>query len=56
MTQSPTTPGSPAIEVKDMDFNYGASTALKNITLDIHRNEVTAFIGPSGCGKSTPDE
>jgi len=36
-----------------MDFNYGASTALKNITLDIHRNEVTAFIGPSGCGKST---
>lgn len=27
--------------------------ALKNITLDIERNTVTAFIGPSGCGKST---
>lgn len=42
-----------AIEVRDMDFNYGKSKALKDITLDIRRNEVTAFIGPSGCGKST---
>ena len=53
MTSSPTTPGSPAIEVKDMDFRYGKSTALEEITFDIRRNEVTAFIGPSGCGKST---
>lgn len=36
-----------------MDFSYGKSMALKNIGLDIQRNEVTAFIGPSGCGKST---
>ncbi len=36
-----------------MDFNYGKSTALKNIQLEVRRNEVTAFIGPSGCGKST---
>ena len=36
-----------------MDFNYGKSTALKNIGIDIRRNEITAFIGPSGCGKST---
>ena len=42
-----------AIEVRDMDFNYGKSPALKNITMDIRRNEITAFIGPSGCGKST---
>jgi phosphate transport system ATP-binding protein len=42
-----------AIEVRDMDFNYGKSTALKNIRMEIHRNEITAFIGPSGCGKST---
>lgn len=42
-----------AIEVRDMDFNYGKSTALKNISMDIERNEITAFIGPSGCGKST---
>jgi len=53
MNPSSSTPGSPSIEVKDMDFNYGRSTALKDINLDIHRNEVTAFIGPSGCGKST---
>lgn len=42
-----------AIEVRDMDFSYGKSVALKNVALDINRNEVTAFIGPSGCGKST---
>jgi phosphate transport system ATP-binding protein len=42
-----------AIEVRDMDFNYGKSAALKNISMDIRRNEITAFIGPSGCGKST---
>ena len=46
-------PGSFAIEVKDMDFNYGKSTALKDIQIEIRRNEITAFIGPSGCGKST---
>jgi phosphate transport system ATP-binding protein len=53
MISSATTPGVPAIEVKDMDFNYGKSTALKDVNIDIQRNEVTAFIGPSGCGKST---
>jgi phosphate transport system ATP-binding protein len=41
------------IEVRDMDFSYGKSVALKNLNLDISRNEITAFIGPSGCGKST---
>ncbi len=45
--------GSPSIVVKDMEFSYGKNPALKNITMDMHRNEVTAFIGPSGCGKST---
>ena len=43
----------PAILVKDVDFNYGKSTALKDINLSIAKNEITAFIGPSGCGKST---
>ncbi|MGD7651987.1 MAG: phosphate ABC transporter ATP-binding protein PstB [Verrucomicrobiales bacterium] len=41
------------IDVRDMDFRYGNSVALKNITLTARRNEVTALIGPSGCGKST---
>lgn len=52
MSASPTTSNF-AIEVRDMDFNYGNSTALKNIGMNIQRNQVTAFIGPSGCGKST---
>ena len=42
-----------AIHVESLDFYYGQTQALKNITLDIRAKEVTAFIGPSGCGKST---
>ncbi len=42
-----------AIEVRGMDFSYGKSVALKNLTLEIPSNRITAFIGPSGCGKST---
>ena len=32
---------------------YGTSLALKNISIEIPRNQITAMIGPSGCGKST---
>mgnify|MGYP004610437845 FL=1 len=39
--------------VKGLDLYYGDFHALKNINLNMHANEVTAFIGPSGCGKST---
>jgi phosphate transport system ATP-binding protein len=50
--------GAPAIDnavlqARDFSFFYGKNQALKNITLDIPRGRVTAFIGPSGCGKST---
>ncbi|CED78731.1 phosphate ABC transporter ATP-binding protein PstB [Candidatus Williamhamiltonella defendens] len=41
------------IQVRSLNFYYGKFQALKNISLDITRNQVTAFIGPSGCGKST---
>ncbi|MGM3176003.1 phosphate ABC transporter ATP-binding protein PstB [Dickeya lacustris] len=41
------------IQVRNLNFYYGKFHALKNITLDIAKNQVTAFIGPSGCGKST---
>ncbi len=41
------------IEVKNLDFFYGSSHALKQINLSLRSGEVTAFIGPSGCGKST---
>jgi phosphate transport system ATP-binding protein len=38
---------------RDLDFYYGKAQALKDVTLDIGRNEITALLGPSGCGKST---
>jgi phosphate transport system ATP-binding protein len=41
------------LEVRNLNFYYGAFQGLKNINLDIQKNTVTAFIGPSGCGKST---
>ena len=41
------------IEVENLDFYYGATQALHDITINIAAKQVTAFIGPSGCGKST---
>ena len=41
------------ILIRNLNLFYGEKQALKNITLDIPPNKVTAFIGPSGCGKST---
>ncbi len=41
------------IQVKKLDLYYGKFQALKNINMEISRQEVTALIGPSGCGKST---
>jgi phosphate transport system ATP-binding protein len=43
----------PKIITRNLDLFYGQKQALKNISLDIYPNKVTAFIGPSGCGKST---
>src|SRR3954464_153134 len=41
------------IDIRDLNFYYGGSKALKSITLPLMERKVTAFIGPSGCGKST---
>ncbi|MGI8838794.1 MAG: phosphate ABC transporter ATP-binding protein PstB [Pyrinomonadaceae bacterium] len=41
------------ISVRDLNFYYGRSQALFDISLEIPERKVTAFIGPSGCGKST---
>ncbi|HAV61395.1 MAG TPA: phosphate ABC transporter ATP-binding protein, partial [Verrucomicrobiales bacterium] len=47
-------PGNPSLlSVSDLSLYYGATRALKNISLAIREKVVTAFIGPSGCGKST---
>ena len=41
------------VTARNVDVYYGASHAIKNVSVDIHDKSVTAFIGPSGCGKST---
>jgi phosphate transport system ATP-binding protein len=40
-------------DVEDLTVSYGGAQALRDVSLRVHRNNVTAFIGPSGCGKST---
>jgi phosphate transport system ATP-binding protein len=41
------------IKARNVDVFYGAAQAIKDVSVDIPTNMVTAFIGPSGCGKST---
>src|SRR6267378_764973 len=41
------------ITIRNLNFYYGSSRALKDISLALYQNKVTAFVGPSGCGKST---
>jgi phosphate transport system ATP-binding protein len=43
----------PKIDVAHVNFYYGATRVLHDISLEVQPNQVTAFIGPSGCGKST---
>ena len=51
---SPLLPGGRVkISCRDVNVYYGDKQAIKNVSLDIGRNEVLAMIGPSGCGKST---
>ncbi len=40
-------------EVDDLSVYYGPFRAVREVTLDVRRGEITAFIGPSGCGKTT---
>jgi len=42
-----------AIRVRGLELFYGNARALRDVSIDILRNRITAFIGPSGCGKST---
>ena len=43
----------PVFTLDDVSVFYGDYEAIRNVTLAIAKNEITAFIGPSGCGKST---
>jgi phosphate transport system ATP-binding protein len=40
-------------DIENLQVTYGKAVAVKDVSLRIHRNAVTALIGPSGCGKST---
>ncbi|PKN12107.1 MAG: phosphate ABC transporter ATP-binding protein [Deltaproteobacteria bacterium HGW-Deltaproteobacteria-4] len=54
MTSQPAaTPPELKAQARDLNFHYGAFHALKNITLPVYNEKITALIGPSGCGKST---
>ena len=48
-----TDPSSATFYVRNLNFWYGSFNALTDVSLDVKRHAVTAFIGPSGCGKST---
>ena len=43
----------PKMRAEGISVSYGDKQALKDVSIDIHDDRVTAFIGPSGCGKST---
>ncbi len=47
------TEGGPVFEVRGLTVYYGDFPAIRDITIDITRKQITAIIGPSGCGKST---
>ncbi len=47
------TPSEMLFELKDVTISYGSFPAIKNVSMEIPKNRITAFIGSSGCGKST---
>ncbi|HEX7066311.1 MAG TPA: ATP-binding cassette domain-containing protein, partial [Bacillales bacterium] len=42
-----------SLAVEDLNVHYGDNHAVKNVSMPIRKNAITALIGPSGCGKST---
>jgi phosphate transport system ATP-binding protein len=40
-------------DIDDLSVLYGDFRAVREVTIDVHQHEITAFIGPSGCGKTT---
>lgn len=51
MTTEPNT--APKMTARGVNVFYGDKQAIDNVSIDVYRDHVTAFIGPSGCGKST---
>jgi phosphate transport system ATP-binding protein len=46
-------PEESVFEVRDLTVAYGSNVAIRDVSLEVAKNAITAFIGPSGCGKST---
>ncbi|HTJ91403.1 MAG TPA: phosphate ABC transporter ATP-binding protein PstB [Acidocella sp.] len=46
-------PSNVRVAIRNLNFYYGSTHALKNVTIDYIDRQTTAMIGPSGCGKST---
>jgi phosphate transport system ATP-binding protein len=53
MPKAVPTASAPKVAIRDLDFFYGQTQALKKINLSLQERHVTGMIGPSGCGKST---
>jgi phosphate transport system ATP-binding protein len=51
--QASAIPASVVFDLDKLEVYYGAFRAVRNVTMQIFKNEITAFIGPSGCGKTT---
>lgn len=49
----PVSPETLVFDIRHLNLFYGKHQALKDINMQVKRNEITALIGPSGCGKST---
>jgi phosphate transport system ATP-binding protein len=45
--------GETVFDIRELTVRYGSNIALKDVSVEIHKNLITAVIGPSGCGKST---
>jgi phosphate transport system ATP-binding protein len=46
-------PAEPVFSLEDLEVYYGSFRAVRDVSLTVRKNEITAFIGPSGCGKTT---
>jgi phosphate transport system ATP-binding protein len=53
MTEPTTETRQPKMTARDVNVFYGEKQAINGVSIDVYREDVTAFIGPSGCGKST---
>jgi len=49
----PATEKDPVFRIENLNFHYGNFLAIRDVSMDVFGNQITAVIGPSGCGKST---